>query len=250
MHRVRSYSRRDGVRVRSHYRRGRGRRSTVRFLRDRDSSGLLDGLAGWALLAALPVLLLVVAIVRFVERHPVWSGLIGVSLAAVGVAVLRAWLRVRARQQTAEEEVGRSVAATDTMAGEQFEQWVADLLTRSGCTGVRVCGRTADRGADIVGHTPDGRRLVVQCKRQGWNNPVGSAAIQRFAGTCRTIHRGEVCMIVTNGRFTAGDGAQLARELDIVLVDRSVLGGWAAHGVVPVRLGTRLAPTPGAARLG
>jgi restriction system protein len=68
---------------------------------------------------------------------------------------------------------------------------------------------------------------VVQCKRQSLTNRVGSAAIQRFAGTCREVHGGELCMIVTNGFFTAGDGVQLARQLDIVLVDRGKLEAWA-----------------------
>lgn len=54
-------------------------------------------------------------------------------------------------------------------------------------------------------------------------NPVGSAAIQRFAGTCRAVHDGEICMIVTNGRFSNGDGIRLARELDILLIDRPAL---------------------------
>lgn len=244
MHRVRSYRRRDGVRVRSHYRRGRGRRggrrSTVRYTR----SGGSGGRVGWILLAALPVLLLLVTVARFVERHPVWAGLIGAGLAVGGIAALRLWFRARSRRRVTEQEMTRSIVVTDAMPGDQFERWVGALLTRSGFTGVEVCGRAADRGADVIGYTPDGRRVVVQCKRQNWDNPVGSAAVQRFAGTCRTIHRGELCMIVTNGRFTTGDGLRLAQELDIVLVDRSALAAWAAHGVLPVPVGERPDPRP------
>lgn len=70
----------------------------------------------------------------------------------------------------------------------------------------------------------------MQCKRQSVSNRVGSAAIQRFAGTCRDIHGGEICMFVTNSYFTAGDGIQLARQLDITLVDRSALEMWAWTG--------------------
>jgi restriction system protein len=194
------------------------------------------------LLAAIPALLLVVAVAEFVERHPALSGLIVLALATVGVAVLRYWLRECARQRAIEAESARSIAATDTMSGEQFEQWVAALLARSGFDQVQVCGRTGDRGADILARTPDGRRVVVQCKRQDWTNPVGSAAIQRFAGTCHTIHQGQLCMIVTNGRFTAGDGVELARELRINLVGRAALADWAAHGVVPPEIANLLTP--------
>ncbi len=98
---------------------------------------------------------------------------------------------------------------------------------------MRVCGGTGDRGADVMAIAPDGRRVVVQCKRQGTINRVGSAAIQRFAGTCRDIHGGEICMLVTNSFFTAGDGIELARQLRLTLVDRHALERWASAGTPP-----------------
>jgi restriction system protein len=96
-----------------------------------------------------------------------------------------------------------------------------------------VCGGPGDRGADVTAVAPDGRRVVVQCKRQSPGNRVGSAAIQRFAGTCREIHGGELCLIVTSGFFTNGDGIHLAGRLGITLVDRRSLEVRASTGRPP-----------------
>jgi restriction system protein len=148
-------------------------------------------------------------------------------------------VRERARRAAEETARARHIEVTDAMTGPDFESWVANLLARSGFSGVTVCGGPADRGADVIATAPDGRRVVVQCKRHGAANRVGSAAVQKFAGTCRTIHRGEVCVIVTNGFFAAGDGRRLARDLGIGLVDRSALGAWAYTGVPPASVGGR-----------
>lgn len=178
-------------------------------------------------------MVLVAIIFDFVRRHPYWSAfllfLVLVAAAAVLVAVSHQRARVRAEQA----ERDRLISVTDAMSGAEFEQWFARILAASAFREVRVCGGAGDRGADITALAPDGRRVVVQCKRHSLNHRVGSAAIQRFAGTCREVHRGEICMIVTNGFFTTGDGAQLARQLNITLVDRSMLEMWAWTGVPP-----------------
>ncbi|MFE9689296.1 restriction endonuclease [Micromonospora sp. NPDC005806] len=170
---------------------------------------------------------LVVLVVDFVGRHPYWSGFLAVLVAAAGVVAAVLVNRERGRRRAAQAERDRLIAVTDAMSGAEFEQWFGRLLTASGFRQVRVCGGAGDRGADVTAVAPDGRRVVVQCKRQGPSNRVGSAAIQRFAGTCREIHRGELCLIVTNGFFTNGDGVHLAHRLGITLVDRRALEIWA-----------------------
>ncbi|MCW3816962.1 restriction endonuclease [Micromonospora sp. DR5-3] len=185
------------------------------------------------MLAVLGAAALVVLVVDFVGRHPYWSAfLVGLTF-AVAVVVALFVSRERRRQRAVHAERDRLIAVTDAMSGAEFEQWFARLLIVSGFRQVRVCGGSGDRGADVTAIAPDGRRVVVQCKRQSAGNRVGSAAIQRFAGTCREIHHGELCMIVTNGFFTNGDGVHLARRLDITLVDRSSLELWAWTGRPP-----------------
>lgn len=235
MPRVSSYRRRDGTRVRGHYRSRRpgGGRSRRPYARRRSSRPAASNRSGWWFAGIGGALVGAWMITEFVQRHPVWSTLIAVGLVAVGIGVLTVLFKARVRRAAEERERARHVGATDTMTGPEFEEWVAGVLGRSGFTGVRVCGGAADRGADIMATAPDGRRVVVQCKRHGPTNRVGSAAIQKFAGTCRSIHRGEICLIVTNGFFAAGDGLRLARELGIGLVDRSALAAWAYTGSPP-----------------
>ncbi|MEK8105560.1 restriction endonuclease [Micromonospora sp. M12] len=149
----------------------------------------------------------------------------------------------RARERFDQAQRDRLIAVTDGMSGAEFEQWFARLLVASGFRNVTVCGGAGDRGADVMAIAPDGRRVVVQCKRQSIKNRVGSAAIQRFAGTCRDIHGGEICVLVTNSFFTAGDGIQMARQLDITLVDRLALRGGRGRGCPHRRLSREPART-------
>ncbi|MFY1692640.1 restriction endonuclease [Plantactinospora sp. WMMB782] len=241
MPRVRSYTRRDGTRVRGHYRsrtrRFRTRRPRPRRPYARRAASRTPDRSGWWLGGTVGGLVLGWLVVDFVQRQPVWSVVVAVTLLAAGATIVVLLVRARFRADADAAVRACRVEATDTMTGAEFEGWVAALLRRSGFSRVAVCGGAADRGADITAISPDGRRIVVQCKRHSPANRVGSAAIQRFAGTCRSIHRGEICVIVTNGFFAAGDGLRLARELGIGLVDRSALGEWAYTGRPPEPLG-------------
>ncbi|MFI6269705.1 restriction endonuclease [Micromonospora zamorensis] len=169
-------------------------------------------------------------VIDFVQRHPYWSALL-VSLVVVAAATVGLVVsKRRARERADQAQRDRLIEATETMSGPEFEQWFARILVASGFRNVTVCGGSGDRGADVLAVAPDGRRVVAQCKRQSPSNRVGSAAIQRFAGTCRVIHGGEICMLVTNSFFTAGDGIEIARQLNITLIDRNALEVWAWTG--------------------
>lgn len=113
----------------------------------------------------------------------------------------------------------------------EFERVTALLLTRSGCFDVRVSGGARDLGADVTGTLPGGRRVVVQCKRNAPDRPVGSPDVQRFGGTCFMVHQADVALIATTSTFT-----QSAREYaglaGIVLADGDAMKRWTL-GVVP-----------------
>ncbi|WP_405108160.1 restriction endonuclease [Micromonospora sp. NBC_01405] len=174
--------------------------------------------------------------VDFVRRHPYWSVLLVAVVGLAVAALLFTRARQRARQRAEQARRDMLIAVTDAMSGPEFERWFARLLEASGFRQVTVTGGSRDRGADVVAVAPDGRRMVVQCKRQSAHNRVGSAAIQRFAGTCREVHGGQLCVIVTNSFFTAGDGVRLAQQLDIALVDRAALETWAWTRTPPPNL--------------
>ncbi|MFI7487849.1 restriction endonuclease [Micromonospora echinaurantiaca] len=164
-------------------------------------------------------LLAVSAVVQVVREHPVIASL--VVLAAL--AGLSAWVYLRwaGERQLAEHE--RNVAVTDHMSGPEFEQFVARLMRASGYRNVTVSGGSGDMGADVIGQSPCGRRVVVQCKRYKGN--LGSPHVQRFAGTAREIHRADVALLVTTGRPTA-QARDVALRCRIMLVDRPALARW------------------------
>ncbi len=158
-------------------------------------------------------------LVQQAQAHPVAAILIGLGLALVTAAGL--WLWAADRRRIAAHE--REVAITDGMTGDQFEHFTARLMRASGFRGVQVVGGSGDMGADVVARTPDGRRVVVQCKRFAGN--LGSPHVQRFAGTAREIHGAEVALLVTTGRPTA-QARDVALRCRITLIDRAALAHW------------------------
>lgn len=131
---------------------------------------------------------------------------------------------------------GETTAATVEIAYEaldpdEFEEAVAELCRRDGCLDVDVVGGAGDLGADVVARTPDGRSVVIQCKRYCDGNRVGSQDMQRFGGTCFTVHDADVAVVVTTSDFTA-PALEYAEQCGIVCVDGEELLRW-QEGVGP-----------------
>lgn len=103
-------------------------------------------------------------------------------------------------------------------------------MLRDGCQDAVQVGGAGDNGADVKATDPFGRRWVIQCKhrRAGLAGAaVGTPDLHVLNGTGRPVHKGDVIVLVTNGRFTkpATDFAQSQR---LHLVDRHTLATWAA----------------------
>lgn len=81
------------------------------------------------------------------------------------------------RQADRVENGRRTLADMDAMTGTEFEEQVAVLCRRDGCTDLRRVGGTNDNGADVVGRLPDGRTMVIQCKRYA---PTRTIAIREM----------------------------------------------------------------------
>jgi restriction system protein len=113
----------------------------------------------------------------------------------------------------------------DVLDADEFEWAVAALCERDGCADVEVVGGAGDLGADVVATAPDGRRVVIQCKRYGDTHKVGSQDLQRFGGTCFTVHGAEVAAVVTTSDFTA-PATEYAEQCGILCVDRRALRAW------------------------
>ncbi|MFE5944604.1 restriction endonuclease [Streptomyces sp. NPDC056480] len=158
---------------------------------------------------------------------------------AVGLAVAgRGSMAVRNRQGTRTgdlpdgspplpdmPDVGVEALDHSAVDADGFEHSVAALCARDGCTVVEVVGGAGDLGADVVAVTLDGRRLVVQCKHYAESHRVGSQDLQRFGGTCFTIHEADVAVVVTTSSFTA-PAAEYAAACGIICVDGEALAAW------------------------
>lgn len=162
------------------------------------------------------------------------TALLMALVAAVAGAVVTGLMRTGRREARAEkvrlaEDARRRARRTlDTvwaMDDREFEEYVAELCRRDGCTEVRRVGGAGDLGADVIGLLPDGRRLVVQCKRYAKHRTVGSRDIQTFNGTARAHHGADVPLFVASCVFTA-PARKFADTQRLTLIDVDLLGFW------------------------
>jgi restriction system protein len=126
------------------------------------------------------------------------------------------------------EVQSREIARYHSLGPTEFEHAIAYLCQRDGCTNVQVNGGAGDLGADVTATAPDGRRIVIQCKRYGPTHKVGSPEMQRFGGTCFTVHGAHVAALVTTSTFTR-QAANYAATQGIRLYDEQTLAGWASR---------------------
>ncbi|MFJ3338124.1 restriction endonuclease [Streptomyces sp. NPDC086766] len=146
----------------------------------------------------------------------------GVAGAGLQQTVALVTTELPARRGAGAETGGVDYEALDPY---EFEQAIAALCERDGCSCVEVVGGAGDLGADVLAVTPDGRRVVIQCKRYCATNRVGSEELQRFGGTCYTVHEADVAALVTTSDFTA-PAVEYAEQCGIVCVDRQALQAW------------------------
>ncbi|MEV6318858.1 restriction endonuclease [Streptomyces sp. NPDC051776] len=120
----------------------------------------------------------------------------------------------------------------DSMTPLEFEQAIATLVQRDGHAVARRNGGARDLGADVIATTPDGRKIVFQCKhRRPGGRPLGSSpVIQTLNGTARPVHHADIVIAVTNPSFT-GPAEELAAKQDIHLLHGRQLRRWATWGV-------------------
>lgn len=118
------------------------------------------------------------------------------------------------------------------MSPAEFEQYVANLCWRDGCTDVRVVGGAGDLAADVLARTPTRRRMLVQCKLYAPGRKVSSPDVQRVGGTYQVVHGADLAIVVTTTEFTDA-AVDYARRAGIRLVAGDELAAWAAEQTLP-----------------
>ncbi|MEV0222254.1 restriction endonuclease [Streptomyces sp. NPDC050704] len=215
--------------------RGRGRRQ-----RRQADNQLVAVLA-----VAVVVIGLFVAVVNWLLAH--WWVLIAVvvlaALAGGGWVYQR---RQRARwEQVQARGLRYALPQLDALHHREFEHAVRELMRRDGCRDAERVGGGGDLGADVKATDPFGRRWVIQCKhRRGGDrgSAVGTPDLQVLNGTARPVHKADVVVLVTNGRISK-PGQDFAKSQRLHLVDRRLLGTWAA-GSQPLWDLLRAVPPP------
>ncbi|MET7479744.1 restriction endonuclease [Streptomyces sp. NPDC005648] len=187
---------------------------------------------------------LAVVLVLALFWSAVWPYVIGIAVAAtlggLGWWMWRTDRIVRGRdrewrRQDATAAAHRSLAEVDTMSGTEFEDFVAALCRRDGCREVRRVGGSGDQGADVVGRLPDGRAMVVQCKRYTPSAVVASREVRDLLGS--KVHFGaDVAVFVTTTRFS-GQAMDVVTRNGIVAVNRDLLGAWNSGASLPALMG-------------
>lgn len=158
-----------------------------------------------------------------------WPGrLIVAATLILALAMWRWWHRRRRTRQ-------RHLMELFALTPAQFEDAVGHLLHDLGYRRVHRIGRTGDLTADLTAVDPEGRTVVVQCKRYAPGSKVGSPDIQQFIGMCTVHHQAERGIFVTTSEFSAPARA-LAERHALELFDGARLAASLAkvHGYAPV----------------
>jgi len=174
-----------------------------------------------------------VAVVAGFAVAGVWGALGVVVVAVLAGAGWRLWRAHRDaraaderwRQQDAVAAGRRrTLAEVDALTGTEFEELVADLCRRDGCTQVRRVGGSGDNGADVLCRLPDGRFAVVQCKRYAPTRRVAPREVRDLLGA--KAHFGaDIAILVTTSTFTK-QSTTFAVDNGILAIHRDFFGLW------------------------
>lgn len=110
--------------------------------------------------------------------------------------------------------LGDMLAMTPT----EFEELTGRALEAMGYTEMKVQGGSGDLSADLTGFDPQGRSVIVQCKRYAPGNNVGSPSLQQFIGMMAVHHKADRGIYVTTSDYSQ-QAVALAQEHGIVLID-------------------------------
>ena len=161
-----------------------------------------------------------------IVRH--WVGflqlLVAVAVLAAGTAAYVTHRRREAEQRRKRLQELAHLGEVDAMTGAQFEETTADLLRRDAFHAVSIIGGSGDRGGDLTATAPDGRRVVVQCKRYKEDKKVTPREVRNLAGALQITYHDHVGVLVTSSDYT--EQAQQEALGHLTLINREALAEW------------------------
>jgi HJR/Mrr/RecB family endonuclease len=89
-----------------------------------------------------------------------------------------------------------------TLSPREFEHATAMIFRNRGFRRLNVVGGAGDYCVDVQGIDPDGRSVVIQCKRYAPGNKVSSREVQTFVGMATVHHGADRGIFVTTSSFT------------------------------------------------
>lgn len=111
-----------------------------------------------------------------------------------------------------------SLDSIDNMSGQDFEDYIIQLLRKEGFTSINGTSYSGDYGVDIVATKQD-LKYAIQCKR--FANKVSVGAIQEVTAG-RKHYRCDKALVITNNYFTK-NAIELANSNFVTLWDRDDL---------------------------
>jgi hypothetical protein len=100
----------------------------------------------------------------------------------------------------------------ESMSGQDYEYFVADIFNRSGCT-TTLTKISGDHGADIFA-TKDSIKIAVQCKL--YSSPVGNKSVQEIY-SAKDYYDCHIACVVTSHSYTQA-AKSAARKLGVRLL--------------------------------
>lgn len=109
-------------------------------------------------------------------------------------------------------------AQIDNMAGEEFEEYCAELLYAVGYRNIQTTPASGDNGLDVIANA-NGVTYGIQCKR--FSSSVGVKAVQEaFAGA--QYYNCDVAVVMTSNYFTKA-AINMAENIGVELWDRDYI---------------------------
>jgi restriction system protein len=151
-----------------------------------------------------------------------WKRLLPGVFGVVGLVVWKRFFREGGRDQrtATREELAKTLRdKLNTMSGQEFEQYIAEVFRKTG-NKVDIVGGPGDQGVDLL--VKVGRkRVAVQCKLH--TKPVGRAAVSEvYAGAKH--HGASQAWLVAPGGFTPA-AQELAASTKVQLFDLAAIRG-------------------------